>query len=292
MYLMDADVFMNILLTVILVTGGLLLAVTVVLTVMAVRVGSLLSWLYLLTALFGAFGVVVGILGIRGQRSESPPWHFFLDMKYQPKYTSQGISRLFADGRASRLPPSGTIPYDGTDYFADAGYHDLPHPDFVHADQRYFTGIANPQAVRQEGGQMVPVGPQWQDGRLVGEGYYVNHIPADAVRRANGWESLIRRGRQQFEVHCAVCHGSSGRGGAADAAYGIVGAYGLSVPPSNLTTPDIQSQPDGQLFHNITHGVRNMPAYAHQVSVQDRWAIIAYIRVLQYAAGHPETGKP
>ncbi len=65
-----------------------------------------------------------------------------------------------------------------------------------------------------------------------------------------------------------------------------VGAYGLSVAPSNLVVPEIQAQPDGQLFNTITNGVRNMPAYAHQVKVQDRWAIVAYVRVLQYAAGN------
>ena len=103
----------------------------------------------------------------------------------------------------------------------------------------------------------------------------------------DGWEPLIRRGQYQFNVNCAVCHGTSGRGGTADAAYGIVGAYNLSVAPSNLHADDLRSQPDGQLFNTITGGVRNMPAYAHQVGVQDRWAVIAYLRVLQYAHQPP-----
>ena len=42
------------------------------------------------------------------------------------------------------------------------------------------------------------------------------------------------------------------------------------------------------MFNTITNGVRKMPAYAHQVKVQDRWAIVAYVRVLQYAAGNPK----
>jgi mono/diheme cytochrome c family protein len=120
------------------------------------------------------------------------------------------------------------------------------------------------------------------------EGYYVGRIPDEAVKRAGGWEPLIRRGQQQFNVSCAVCHGASGRGGLADAAYGIVGVYGPSVAPANLHTDDVRSQPDGQLFAAITSGVRNMPAYAHQVKVQDRWAVVAYLRVLQYAHEPPE----
>jgi mono/diheme cytochrome c family protein len=293
MYSIDANLLMNTLLAALLLTGAFLFILTLVSAAIFWRRGStLLSWLYVLTSVFGVFAVLVGILGLRGRTSDAPPWHFFLDMKYQPKYTAQGGSSFFPDGRASRLPPPDTVPYDGTDYFADAGYHQDPQPDFLQADRRYYTGIANPTAMRDEGGNRIPEGPRWQNGQLVGEGYYVNHIPPFAVQRAGGWAPLIRRGRQQFDIHCAVCHGASGRGGVADAAYGIVGAYGLSVPPSNLVTPEIQAQPDGQLFHTITYGVRNMPAYAHQVSVHDRWAIIAYLRVLQFAAGNPLLKQP
>ena len=73
-----------------------------------------------------------------------------------------------------------------------------------------------------------------------------------------------------------------------DGHYGIVGSYGLSQPPANLHTEIIRTQPDGQLFNSITSGVRMMPGYGHQVKVQDRWAVIAYIRVLQYAHQPPE----
>jgi hypothetical protein len=288
MYSIDPNLLMNTLLVTILATGAILLLLTLILAASSWGQGRIiLSWLYLLSALFGAFAVVVAILGLRGRSSDAPPWHFFLDMKYQPKYTAQSASRFFPDGRASRLPPEHTIPYDGTDYFADAGYHAQPSAEFLQADRRYYTGIANPAAVQTEGSNIIPLGPRWEQGRLIDEGYFVNHIPPVAVERAGGWERLLRRGQQQFNIHCAVCHGVSGRGGTAEAAYGVVGAYGLSVPPFNLVVPDIQAQPDGQIFHSITHGIRNMPSYAHQVSVQDRWAIVAYLRLLQYAAGNP-----
>jgi mono/diheme cytochrome c family protein len=45
------------------------------------------------------------------------------------------------------------------------------------------------------------------------------------------------------------------------------------------------------LYNTIAYGVRVMPAYGHQVKVQDRWAIVAYLRVLQYAAGNPAFDK-
>src|SRR5581483_4054932 len=252
------------------------------------RGGPLMSYLYMLTILFGIFALVVAIFGFRGQKSDARPWHFFLDMKYQPKYTSQGQSRFFADGRSNRVPPENTVPFDGTDYSADAGFHAGANPDFLKADRRYYTGVANPDAKAKDAdGAEVLTRPQWKDGKLAGEGYFVNRIPEEAVTRAGGWKPLLDRGRQQFNLHCAICHGASGRGGGGDAAFGSVGAYGLSVAPANMLTPEVQAQPDGQLFNTITSGVRTMPGYAHQVRVQDRWAIAAYIRVLQYANGNP-----
>lgn len=287
MYLIDPNLFFNAILVLTVAAGvGVFLLTAAVAIYGGPRTRPLLSYLYLLCGLFGAFVAVVLVLGLRGQKSDARPWHIFLDMKYQPKYSTQGPGRFFADGRASRLPPEGTIPYDGADYVADAGYHAGPNPDFLRADRRYYTGIADPEAkTTTPEGAVIPRPPLWQDGRLVGEGYYVNHIPELAIERAGGWEALIRRGRQQFNTHCAVCHGTSGRGGGGEIAYGIVGAYGLSVAPSSVVAVNIQTQPDGQLFHTITHGVRNMPGYGHQVKVQDRWAIVAYLRVLQYAAG-------
>jgi mono/diheme cytochrome c family protein len=292
MYAIDPNQFMNAVLLGVLGIAGVLLAVTLGLVVAGRQRGPLMSYLYMLTTLFGLFALVVVILGFRGRTSDARPWHLFLDMKYQPKYTSQGQSRFFADGRSNRLPPEGTIPFDGTDYFADAGFHADAQPDFARADRRYYQGIANPEAKEQDAdGVEVLAKPKWKDGQLVGEGYWVNHIPPEAVTRGGGWKPLIERGRLQFNLHCAVCHGTSGRGGGGDVAYGIVGAYGLSVAPANVLTPEIQAQPDGQLFHTISNGVRQMPGYAHQVKVQDRWAIVAYLRVLQYANGNPLRDK-
>ena len=63
---------------------------------------------------------------------------------------------------------------------------------------------------------------------------------------------------------------------------------GLSVPPANMLTPEIQAQPDGQLFNTVSNGVRQMPGYGHQIrDVLDRWAIVAYVRELQLAYGNP-----
>jgi mono/diheme cytochrome c family protein len=282
MYMIDANVFMNWAMAVTLAVGGFVFALTLLLAARGRKTGALMSYLYMLSGLFAVFAIVVVILGFRGQKSDLRPWHFFLDMKYQAKYTSQGQSRFFADGRSNRLPPEFTIPFDGTDYVADAGYHANPNPDFLRGDRRYFFGVANPDAKDKDG---APAKPAWKDGTLAGEGYYVNHIPPEAVQKANGWEALLKRGRQQFNVHCAICHGTSARGGLNELAHGTVGAYGLSIEPKNLVDPAklVPSQADGEIFNTITNGKGAMSAYGHQVKVQDRWAIVAYLRVLQYA---------
>ena len=51
--------------------------------------------------------------------------------------------------------------------------------------------------------------------------------------------------------------------------------------PATLNIERIRQIPDGQLFATISNGVRNMPGYRAQVPVEDRWAIVAYVRALQ-----------
>ena len=53
------------------------------------------------------------------------------------------------------------------------------------------------------------------------------------------------------------------------------------VPPTNINQDYLRQQPVGQLFDSITNGVRNMPAYGAQISTEDRWAIVMYLRALQ-----------
>lgn len=286
MYSIDANRFMNGVVGLILIAAVLLFIVTAFLSSYRGRRGRLMSYLYMLTASFGVFGLAVAALGFRGQHSGNRPWHFFLDMKYQPKYTAQGESRFFPDGRAMRLPVEGTIPYDGTDYAADAGSHAGPKPDFLKADRRYYFGVADPAATETKDGVTVPKDPTWADGQPQ-EAYFVARIPDEAVERAGGWAALLKRGRQQFNVHCAACHGGSGRGGVGAEAYGIVGAYGLTVAPANLTAELYRGQPDGQLYNTIANGKGSMPGYGHQVPVQDRWAIVSHVRVLQFAHNPP-----
>ena len=86
--------------------------------------------------------------------------------------------------------------------------------------------------------------------------------------------ALVRRGQERFNVFCAPCHDKTGGG------EGMVVKRGYP-PPIDLASERVRGMPDGEVFDVITHGVRNMPAYRKQVPVEDRWAIVAWVRVLQ-----------
>ena len=89
--------------------------------------------------------------------------------------------------------------------------------------------------------------------------------------------AFLERGQERFNIYCAVCHGKTGVGN------GIVikRNAGMLQPPS-LHDERIVQMPEGQLYDAIINGVRgNMPSYAYAIPVEDRLAIVAYIRALQ-----------
>jgi mono/diheme cytochrome c family protein len=86
---------------------------------------------------------------------------------------------------------------------------------------------------------------------------------------------VMERGQERFKIYCSPCHGQTGIGN------GMVIQHGFPIPPPNFHDERIVSMPDGQIFHTITYGVRNMPSYGKQIPEEDRWAIVAYFRALQ-----------
>lgn len=83
----------------------------------------------------------------------------------------------------------------------------------------------------------------------------------------------LARGQYIYTNNCAVCHGTTGAGDGP-----VIPKF--PNPPSYLTDA-AKALPDGTMFHVITLGRNNMAAYASQVSAEDRWKVILYIRSLQ-----------
>lgn len=106
---------------------------------------------------------------------------------------------------------------------------------------------------------------------------FVAEIPVEVTR------SFLERGQKQYNIYCTPCHGLTGDG------QGIImtGQYGF-VPAPSYHQDRLRNVEDGYLYSTISNGIRNMPSYAHQVEVEDRWAIVAYIRALQRSQYVPE----
>ncbi|HMO43359.1 MAG TPA: cytochrome c, partial [Phenylobacterium sp.] len=65
------------------------------------------------------------------------------------------------------------------------------------------------------------------------------------------------------------------------------------VQAKNLVHDEtVVTQPIGQIYNTITHGIRNMAGYESQISVQDRWAIALYVKALQRSQNARESDVP
>ena len=85
---------------------------------------------------------------------------------------------------------------------------------------------------------------------------------------------FLDRGRERFDIYCTPCHGRLGLGD------GMIVQRGFKKPTS-MHDERLRQEPPGYFFDVMTNGFGAMASYAAQVRPEDRWAIAAYIRVLQ-----------
>jgi mono/diheme cytochrome c family protein len=111
-------------------------------------------------------------------------------------------------------------------------------------------------------------------------GDYVDRVPNGVIASFGTREATMARGQDRYNIYCAPCHSLSGDGkGMVSRRAAALGAAGLVAP--SFHDDRLRHIPDGQLFATITNGLRNMPSYAHNIPVNDRWAIVQYVRALQ-----------
>ncbi|RPJ55080.1 MAG: cytochrome c [Acidobacteria bacterium] len=89
---------------------------------------------------------------------------------------------------------------------------------------------------------------------------------------------VLKRGQERFEIYCTPCHDRLGNG------QGMIVQRGLARPPS-YHIDRLRQAPLGHFVDVMTHGFGAMYSYAYRVPPRDRWAIAAYIRVLQLSQG-------
>ena len=194
----------------------------------------------------GCIALIPPLVFARMRATPSPnrPIHIFWDMDFQPKFKAQAPNPLFADGRAMRPPVQGSVAR-GESY----------------VDTHMFEGVV--------------------------DGQWATALPASMkLDRAT-----LERGQQRFNIYCSACHGYAGYGDGAvnqramELVSNVNGPVNGTqwVAAKSLHDETTRHQPMGQLFNTVTHGIRNMAGYGAQISVADRWAIVAYVKALQFS---------
>jgi mono/diheme cytochrome c family protein len=207
---------------------------------------------------------IVAVFGFRGETSTGSPIEVFPDMVRQPKVRAQAPLGFFADGRGARVPVPGTVPL---------GY-EMPKPG----------SEATPGAAPVPG----EMNAQPQLGFTSGTDYY------NTGKMGANWGTgfpmqvdgyMMERGKERFNINCAICHGPTAAGD------GMTKQYGLATVVT-LQDDRIRKMADGEIFNTITHGKNTMMAYGPSITVSDRWAIIAYLRALQRSQNATEADVP
>jgi mono/diheme cytochrome c family protein len=222
----------------------------------------MLRGFFLIFLLIGV--AIVAVFGFRGQTSTGSPIEVFPDMVRQMKVRAQAPLGFFADGRGSRVPVAGTVPmgYEMPKANSEASPGSAPVPSEMNAQ---------PHLAFSSGTDYFNTGKM---GTNWGTGF---PLPVDG--------DLMERGKQRFNINCAICHGPTAAGN------GMTKQYGLATVVS-LQDQRIRDMADGEIFDTITHGKNTMLAYGPNVRVTDRWAIIAYLRALQRSQNATQADVP
>jgi len=107
---------------------------------------------------------------------------------------------------------------------------------------------------------------------------YVTTVPIPVTRK------LLDTGRKRYDITCGTCHGPLGDGDS------IVARNMALRPPPSLHR--YTEKPAGYIFEVATKGFGMMASYAAELTVEERWAVVAYIRALQLSQSTPAAGLP
>jgi len=201
--------------------------------------------------------LVVSIVGLRDysflpHKTKRPPIEIFPDMVRQAKVKAQAPSDFYADGRGARDPVSGTLPIG------------------------YTQPLDKPQSI--DSAQGATMGSPYQVVLFKGSENYAN-TGKNGTNWGNGLPfsatmATLARGRERYQIQCAVCHGATGVGNGIATKYGLVGV-------ASFNQQRIRDMTDGEIYNTIVNGKNTMLGYGSTIQIPDRWAIVAYIRALQ-----------
>ena len=187
-------------------------------------------------------------MGFRGDLTENTPIEVFPDMDRQAKFKSQTANPFFDDTSSDRLPVEGTAIRGNlisiTNVFSEK-------PEFESDDIKFGKNS---------------------------DGQWVSKIPNEVGIDM----SLMRLGKEKYDIHCSICHGEYGDGKGPTAYFGLA--------PRNLSDASIPGYlesaapwTDGQIYNAISNGSASgiMLGLKEKLSPRERWGIVLYLRALQ-----------
>ena len=234
----------------------------------------------------------------RASKSTRTAPHLVLDMDKQPRFDPQAPNRMFADGRAMRPQVVGTVAREDLVLRNEALTVPTDAPRMVGGEAKDLKLESPEQFAAVMYGRVRSAGmsddvfnaikPPAKPNDAAAQ-FYLTGFPAGVTVT----EEFVQRGRERFNIYCSPCHGQAGYGDGMvqrhveklkDVSPDAVSAW---VQPANLNDDERRGRPVGSIFTTISNGVRNMPAYDKQISILDRWAVVAYVKALQRSQGSP-----
>ena len=191
----------------------------------------------------------VSILGFRGDFTENTPIEVFPDMDRQAKFKSQTKNTFFGDDSADRLPVRGTVLRGNSN-----------NSNNVFSANPTFDSVG------------------FKTGKDI-NGNWIAKIP----HAANPSMSLMRLGKEKYDIHCSICHGDYGNGMGVTAKFGIAPRNLSDASQSGTYLESAAPWTDGQIYHAISMGSASgiMLGLKDRLSPRERWAIVLYVRALQ-----------
>ncbi|MDA7980841.1 MAG: cytochrome c [Pirellulales bacterium] len=212
---------------------------------------------------------------------------FLPEMKYSPAWSSFEPNPQFANGQTLQLQPEGTLARGQNTWHYAATPVDAARAgeEVINPYQARIEAVQANVTSQQDSSQIVVASrnrrPNQEQNQTEAGAISRREQPANDVleidpltQAQNELSDSIVRGGEIYRISCACCHGSSGAGD------GPVAQRGFPPPPSLLTGRSRRMK-DGQLFHIVTSGQGSMASFAPQLTFEQRWDVINFIRDLQ-----------
>ncbi|MEM1072597.1 MAG: cytochrome c [Planctomycetota bacterium] len=224
-----------------------------------------------------AIGLVGGLAGCRGERSDKPPRQLFPDMDDQPRFKVQRQTEFFEDGRTMRPIVEGTVAWGRTPI-------DAENPKIADTSWAEEFRVERARLLAED--EAIYKGETGLGGEEIDPNRWVERIPIEVDRE------LLELGRKNFNIYCATCHGYEGDG------MGTVGQRWAGQIVANYheekyKDPTLFTGRDGYFFYvgrqglYDANGVLRMPPFKQALDEREMWGVVAYIRALQKSRGVP-----